>query len=76
MEDDTKKMEDENQPNTKPEQQVEMTAKAAQELQKNENLQDKPEDEEMKEPEAEEQITTQDDLIKLYDQYLVDKLSA
>lgn len=76
MEDDTKKMEDENQHNTKPEQQVEMTAKAAQELQKNENLQDKPEDEEMKEPEAEEQITTQDDLIKLYDQYLVDKLSA
>ena len=54
MEDDTKKMEDENQPNTKPEQQVEMTAKAAQELQKNENLLDKPEDEEMKEPEAEE----------------------
>ncbi len=76
MEDDTKKMEDENQPNTKPERQVEMTAKAAQELQKNENLLDKPEDEEMKEPEAEEQITTQDDLIKLYDQYLVDKLSA
>jgi hypothetical protein len=54
MEDDTKKMEDENQPNTKPERQVEMTAKAAQELQKNENLLDKPEDEEMKEPEAEE----------------------